>query len=282
MNFRFIHSDNATLKDYSTEMNDYYSGTAVIDYFTGQDYIYIGSRFPFNSFYLKVASVNAVSATPTIEYWGGNEWETAVEIIDETASSGVPLAQDGWITFTPDKQEGWNIDDTIKSNGSEEIDGLGSISIYDHYWVRISYSATLTSTTELSFIGYIFSNDNHLKAEYIELTKSTFLDAYESGKTNWEEQHLRASEVLIDDLISDGIVNSGNQLLDRRKLIRVNVCKAAELIYDQFGDDYIDQRDQALIKYNKRKSKGIFNVDINNNAIIDQRETTERMGRLIR
>ena len=279
---RIIFSNNATLSDMSTSIANYYGDTETFDYVAAEDYIFIGSDFAFNSFFLKVGVVNSITSAMTLEYWDGSGWSAAVETIDETSTSGAALANDGHVSFVPDKHTGWVKEDTTSSTGSERITGLGNITIYDKYWVRISYSANLSATTTLSYIGYLFSNDNDLKTEYPDLNNSTLKTAVEAGKTTWEEQAVRAGELLIEDLSSKGLLDSGDQLLDRRKLIRPCVSKTAEIIYNMRGDDFEVEREKAFKEYQKRITRRIFTIDQDSDGLVDDREKKATSGVLFK
>ena len=171
---RILFSDNGTIRDLTTNLSKYKSGTETIDYVTAEDAIYVGSRYPFNGFYLKMGStVNAVSAEMSIEYWSGRSrsFQSAVEVIDETNA----FSNSGHITFVTDKDEGWVREDTSSDQGGQEIEELNTVRIYDRYWAKITFNQTLTVGVELSFVGQKFSNDDDLGAEYPDLNRSTML-----------------------------------------------------------------------------------------------------------
>ena len=195
---RFIFSDNGTLIDYSTQVENYHADTATINYTLGEDYIYIGSELPFNSLFFDVSTANAVSSSMSIEYWTSSTWESMVDVLDETLVSGASLGKSGHVTWTPDKQEIWQKEDTVKSNGTEEITGLGDVTVYDLYWIRISFSASLDVATALNWIGPIFCSSADVDREYRLLSKSAFKTSYEAGKTDWEREIILASGLLVE------------------------------------------------------------------------------------
>lgn len=66
-----------------------------LNYVTG-DFIYIGSDFPFNHFYLKHAPpANNVAATMKVEYYS-TTWNEVIELRDETNA----IFEDGYVEFT--------------------------------------------------------------------------------------------------------------------------------------------------------------------------------------
>ena len=279
MNYRIIHSDNGTLKDLSVNLNKYTSGSELIPLEVANDYLYVGARFPFNSFYTIVKEVNAIPSTISIEYWDGNEWKSAIEVLDQTEG----LAKSGKISFVPSKQYGWMMDDTVHSNDTtEEIEGLGNIVIYDHYWIRLKVSATLTPTTELSWIGVNFASDADLFLEYPLFDSTSMMNAYKSGKTSWQDQIVTASALVVEDLISKKIIKGQEQILDTDKLRSVTVSKTAQIIYKALGDDYNDEKEAVTKEYYSRLNKSIFHVDENSNARLDERETRLTQGYIYR
>lgn len=268
---RVLFSDNGVLSDLSVEMNDYAQGTKSLTITAAEDYLYIGAYYPFNSKFFKMATVATVLSVPSIEYWtGGNGWKSAVEVIDETGG----LKKNGFITWTPNKDHGWSREDTSK------ITALNSKVIYDLFWMRIKFS--VNTVIDFSWIGEIFSNDSDLGAEFSDLLRSQTLDSFKTGKTDWEEQHVVASKVIIDDLKARKIINFKEQILDRKELTRASVQKCAAIIYSSFGDDFADQRKECELEYQKRLKKDIFNIDTNESAITSPVAQTFRQGYLVR
>ena len=263
---RILFSNNGTLHDWTKELNDYKSGSRVFDFTSGQDALYIGSRLPFNHLYFKLKENNLVSAAMTVEYWS-TTWQPVVELRDETNG----FTQSGFITFTPDKDEFWEIEDT-----DEGVSGLTSKVIYDHYWLKITFNNTLTASTEISWVGQVFSDDYDLASEYPELCRPQTFMAFENGKISWEEQHVKAAEILAQDLIHKGVIYDKAQILNRDDYKNASVQKVAELIFNAFGDDYVDQRQRAREEYFLRLDKRVHKIDTNRDAVenISERKNT--------
>lgn len=278
---RIIFSDNGVLRDFSTNLSNFQQGTETLDYVAAEDKLFIGSPFPFNHKYFKVSVQNTNAAVLSIKLWDGSEFVDSVEIIDETSVGGIPINQTGYISWVPDKEETWTREDTVIRN-QEKVTGLGNITIYDNYWAEFTWDADFDITTALSFVGNLFSNDDDLAAEFPDLVRSDTLNGFESGKTDWEEQHIKAAELLIEDIQGQHVITDGNQILDRRAFKNSSVQKAAEIIYNAFGDDFEDQRLAALKEYQKRLGRDILNLDLNSNARLDSVERRVRQGRLIR
>jgi len=273
---RVLFSDNGTLIDFTSAVNNYASGSKNFNYTTSQDALYIGSKMAFNHIYFKLGVVSAVSATMTVEYWNGNSWEPVVELIDET----VGLTQSGMIKFFPNKQAGWQMAST-NSDGST-VTGLTSVKIYDQFWLKITFNATLTSGTYLDWVGNIFSNDDDLSSEFPDFAKQSVKTSFKPGKQDWEEQHVKAANILAQDLIDKGIIYETGQILNSEDYRESSVMKVAEIIFRALGDDFTDQRQQAREEYQHRLAKRLHAVDTNADAIeqvIERRAESGWMSR---
>lgn len=279
---KFIFSDNGTLSDLSYKVEDYHANTVTIDYTTSADYLYVGSEFAFNSLFFDLSTANTASAVMTIEHWDGSSWEAMVDLVDETSTGGASWGQSGHVTWTPNKQKVWQKNDTVKSNGSVEITGLGDVTIYDLYWLRISFDATLDVGTALNWIGPKFCNTNDVDGEYRLLSKSAFKTSYESGKTDWEKEIVLASRLIVEDLKAKESIYSGDQLLERRVFKDVCVSKVAELVFTNLGDDYVDDATRARNEYKSRLNKKNYKADKNNDGRLDKQELGVSTGGLYR
>jgi len=241
------------------------------------DSIYIASDFPLNHFYIKMGSVkNVLNAAMSISYWGGEGWKPAVNVNDYTDG----LSISGFVEFTPNRDAAW-VKESTNSNG-QSIDELSSITVYDKYWTKISFNVPLTPSIEIEWIGNIFSNDEDLFSEYPIFNDSTFLTAFEAGKTTWEEQHVKAAGLIIQDMKRKGIIIGPEQILDRSLMSPASVCKTAEIIFNSFGSDYATQKQNARQEYDVRMDLSKFVVDTNNNAIVDSIDVVTKQGWLSR
>lgn len=270
---RFLYSDNGVLTDITRKIENYKSGSHTFSYVTGQDYIYIGSALPFNHFYIKMGgTVNAVTTTMAIEYWSGKSWESVVEIIDETEG----LTTSGFVTFTPDKSEKWTAESTNDSGNI--ITELSTIKIYDMFWMRVSFGNTLTPSTIVSWIGNLFANDYDLYSEYPVFNSSNLLSVFESGKTSWEEQHVKAAQVIIKDMIAKNVIYGAENILKKEDFNLAAVSKCAQLIFTALGDDYVDDALASKAEYKERLDNGQYSVDLNDDAILDKTEKFNKVG----
>jgi hypothetical protein len=241
-----------------------------LNYTTGDTIIFV-SDFPFNHLYVKLGTKNALPANMKVEYYTNTSWVEVVNLIDGTKN----FTESGFIEFTPNKNSGWGRCD------SDSVGGVSSI-VYDKYWARITFDSDLTADIGLEFFGNKFSDDTDLFDEFPVFNDSTFLTAYKSGKTNWEEQHIKAAEIIINDLQKKGVVLGKEQILDRKRFLGASVQKVAEIIYNAFGNDYLNQKKECKIEYDNRMDLSQFNTDLNNDGILQASEKQYRQQWLSR
>jgi hypothetical protein len=276
MNKRIFYSQNGILRDFSVNLNKYDETESEFHYIPGEDYIYFGSRLPFNSIYIKLKKNNNQSANMYVEVFDGNKWQFVNELIDETGA----FHHSGYITFTPDRDTGWSMKDT--NSGGDTVPGLESVKIYDKYWMRISFDAELANKVSITWIGHIFADDQDLGSEYPDLMKSSVKTSFKPGKQNWEEQLVRASEVIIEDLMINRNIIDSSQILDRYDYRSACIQKCAEIIFNAFGDDFLDQKQIARAEYQRRLSVPYKKIDRNANAIEEVSEARNGEGWLSR
>jgi len=269
MNKRVFYSDNGDIRDLSVNLNKYDETESSFNYVAGEDFIYIGARLPFNSLYIKLIDKNTLPANMYVEVFDGDSWNFVNELIDETGAFHVS----GHITFVPDRDSGWSREDT--SGDGDNIPGLESLKIYDRYWMRISFDADLSLGCSLSWVGSIFSDDSDLGSEYPDLVKTSVLTSFKAAKTNWEEQHVKAAQVIEQDLMINGVIVDPGQMLEREDYRLASVQKVAEIVFNAFGDDYIDQRQRAREEYQKRLSSPVKKIDKNANGIEEVSESLD-------
>lgn len=271
---RMIISDNGTLKDASVKLNNFKSSNGYAHAFVvAEDYLFIGSEFPFNHKYFDMVQSNVnVTTIAEIAVWDGDEWKACVDVIDETSG----LTSHGYVKFTVDKNFGWSRDDTVYSSGTEKITGLGGITIYDMYWVRIKFGgADMSAATQISYIGPKFSDSDFMSIEYPTLNTTSAKTQFQASKTNWEEQEFLAAILIIEDLKRKKVILGAGQILEREAFAIPSVHKVAEIIYKEYGEDWEDKRKRAREYYNEAM-KGLFQfIDQNNNA---RHDLTEKLG----
>jgi hypothetical protein len=271
INQRVIWSNNGSLVDMSIETNDLFSGTKVIDLTYNQDYIYIGSDLPFNHRYFQISVANAIASVASVDIWDGSTWNPAVDVLDQTAASGASMAQSGILSWTTDESKSW-----VQEKTTENIAALSTLKIYDLHWVRLSWSASWTGTTAISYIGHKFADDNTLTALYPDLGRTAVKTAHTSGKTTWNDQSVLASEMIIAQLRKERILWSGSQIFSWEMFQIAQVHKTAHLVYSSFGEAKKEERDEAKKQYDEAMNQITFpNQDKNADGHLD---TTERFN----
>lgn len=253
--------------DISTEVNSQETGSAALSMTADVDYLYIASVLPFNHKYFNISTVNATTAVMQAEHWWGNEWKSFIDQIDNTSLSGASAGQSGVAHWTIDDQFGWDYEDY-----SDDLTGFTKTGIYKKYWVRISFSASITFT--LNYIGQLFSNDTLLYQKYPQLNSSRMKTAFASGKTDWLDQHIGAAEEIVHDLRTRNILQDASQILKPHDLRYASVYKAAQTIFNGLGRAYYDERDAAEKRYFSAINKSFYDLDLNANSLLEVAERT--------
>lgn len=259
LNNRIIWKDNSDLKDISAPLSDFASNNQVIDFVSAEDALYFGSDMPFNHRFFDLVVVNSAASSVSVSIWDGTEFNAAVDLIDLTKSSaGASLAQSGIISWVTDRNKTWSREDT-----TENISDLSTLKIYNMFWVKLTFSANLSALMSLNYIGHKFCDDSNLTGLYPELGLSAIKDSFKSGKTDWEEQEILASETVIRDLRVKRELWSSNQILEWERFQEAAVHKTAELIFSSFGQDYENDRDRARRYYKEAIGSSRGGIDKN-------------------
>lgn len=283
MKRRIVFSDNGTHRDFTTSLGDYKTGQETVSIINSEDTLFIGSYLPFNHFYLKLGDrVNDQVSTMRINLWDGRQWVDVAQVFDSTSTALCSLGQSGYVEFVPRKENGWLRDDTIYQNGNQKITGLGTSVIYEQFWLAISFSASLTSNVHLKWLGQKFSNDTDLAGEYPDLARTAVIQAIDSTKTDYEEQHVWAADIIVKDLTLKNIILSPDQILYREDLRFASVSQVAKLIYNMLGDDYRDNKTDANNEYKERLNTAAPKIDTNLDGRLDNVEVFPTSGRLFR
>jgi hypothetical protein len=137
----------ANLTDYSEQAQDGDAGTDVtlssLDTLANLDAVYVGAVVPFSGLQVDIDAANGTAATILVEYWNGTAWAD-ISATDGTTSGGATFAIDGNITWTvPSAWATTSLDVAQAATAGKNIGALK----HDFYWVRISVSAALDSST---------------------------------------------------------------------------------------------------------------------------------------
>ncbi len=267
---RVLFSDNGTLTDLSYQLSDYRSGSAVIPYVAGEDYLYIGSLLPFGHKYIELATVNDQASTISVDIWWANDWVSAVDLMDLTVSGDNSLGASGYVIFSANRLKGWD-----KELDSEDVTGLSGTAIHGMYWVRLSWSDDLKATTAIKYIGHKFAADNALYTFYPDLNSASLKTAFASGKTTWDEQHFAAANCIISDLKRRNLIVSGDQIIDFQEFEEAALHKAADIIYSGLNGK-AEFALAARKRYREAMEKDRFGIDQSGDGKVDKSERTTR------
>jgi hypothetical protein len=178
--------------------------------------------------------------------------------------SGASLGQSGIIRWSPDiDQSTWNC-----QQESEDVTGLTGTKIYNKYWARFSWDATLTGTTALFYIGHRFCDDDHIHDKYPNL--ANLYKGFGASNTSWEKQCFLAAEEIVADLQRRMVLISGHQILDPEMYRDAAVHRAAAMIYNGLGQQYKEQKAEAEKAYKVAINKPMPRVDRNRDGFADQ------------
>lgn len=276
---RVIFSDNGVLSDITVQMADPLERSFTVSINAAQDALYIASSVPFNHKWIDLGSTkNSVDATVSVELWNNGQWQSAVDILDYTLSGGKTFSRSGVIQFATDIETGgWT-----RERLSADVTGIESMSIYEMYWMRLKWSANLTASIPITYIGNRFSDDVDLYAEYPDLNNSAMKTAWETGKTTWDDQHALAADYIVQQLISGSIIWDRAQIMDWLLFKPAAVHKTAEIIYGGFGPQMAENKKMARSSYESAMNLRYFNIDKNGDGTASEYErmqTTQEMRR---
>lgn len=142
-------TDNlATVTDYSEDAQDGSTSTDVVlsslDTLANGDALWLGSDVPFLGVQVDVDAANANAATLAGHYWNGSAL-AALTVTDGSAAAGATFGQDGNITWTLPTD--W-VPASLRALGQSPGNVPGAS--LPLYWVRLSVSAALDSSTTLN------------------------------------------------------------------------------------------------------------------------------------
>jgi len=274
---RIIFVDDGSPRDLSPDLNSYLSGTAGFPYVAAEDFLYIGTVWPWSTRHIEIGTPNDSSVSMLVELWDSGAWHPVIDFFDMTSQSGASLAQSGQIRILKDRNFGWsNIED------SSLIPGLDGTKIYDLYWARVSFSFDLNPATTLKYIGAVFSDDNDLYRYFPDLNQPALKSLFKAGKTDWKEQGFDAAKVILKDLKDRGFIASQDQILDPYAYMEASVYKTAQLIYGGLGKAYSELMDAAAKRYTAEMNLRAPYLDITKDGQLSRAERQTSYGRLVR
>lgn len=269
---RIIHDDNGTLIDYTLAAQN--SDTIPFELINAEDYVYVGQHFPFNSFFFDVNTANSNAASIEVQVWDGEQWISAVDILDETKVAGVPLARSGSVIFAPDRDEDWNF--TLDTEDTDAPPQLSTLRIYNMYWMRFRYSADLSAGTILNKIAYRFATTEMLASINPDINQ--YLTSWESGKANWDEQLINASEFVAMDMKNRGLILHKGQVLRMGEVSLATAYRALMLIYVGLGPDFEFKLNDAKENYKELSRFKRMTLDATRDGVENSAEVVNVPG----
>lgn len=261
---RAIYRDNGTLVDRSIALQN--DDSIPFEIVAAEDQLYIGQYMPFNNLYLEIATPNTNVSSVDVEYWTGssNAFVGAVDILDGTSVNSISCAQSGVIQFEPDRDESnWSrtVETQDTSNGIPE---LNAVQIYNLYWMRLVFDADFSVGTTLRRIGYKFTTDEFL--ESIDPEINLYLNSWETGKTDWNEQILVASQLVIADMKRRGLISHPGMVLRFDDVALATAYRTLMLIYAKLGEAFVGPKQDAMRNFRELMDIKRFTIDKSQDA----------------
>lgn len=183
---------------------------------TTATFLYVGSIMPLEGIKFYMATANTASASASVDYWDGADWQSVTSLSDGTSSGGVSLSQTGTMTF----------DSTASTAKVKSVNGVVI------YWYRVSITALddnvsvyhVTAKTPFQRIRDIWDGIAQktlsfflFDGVYNDFTGNVRNDDYDSGNA--------ATFVNVDDLTSTQSLIAG--FAKRQSGIRFNILGGA-------------------------------------------------------
>jgi hypothetical protein len=274
---RVIHSDNATLTDYSLQNEDI-TTTLPFAIVAAQDYYYLGFRLPTNNFFIQIDTANDEASVLSVQYWDQSTWRDGVDVLDGTSTSGVTFAKNGVVQFSPDSRYQWAISaDALTGVFPTE---LSTLNITNVYWLRLKFSANLAASTAVKRIAYAFTSTQNVNAHDVFL--QNYYTSIAAGKTNWDDEIILASMRVVRDLKKKMIIYDKGQILNLEDVAIPCEHKTREIIYYNLGGDYADKVESARKEYLETINAESLTLDTNRDGRVSYEEINNTRGAIIR
>jgi hypothetical protein len=267
---------SGSFTDYSLENFD--ETQTIPTALTTTEYIYIAQKMPFNMIFVHLDTANTNAASLDIEYWDGTTWRNAIDILDGTKTAGVTLAKSGAIQFSIDDQYNWQ--EIPRTSDTNSPTPLQTLKIYNCYWLRITVSANLSAGTDIKELGYAFTTSTELNNYDVEV--NGFFSAFETGKTDWIEEIMIASKLLVLDLRRLGLIVHAGQIIQLDDVYVPCTYKTLQLIYENLGPNYNEKRARVQKQYEMALNLKRFTFDSDGDGRIVDGEQTNTIQRLTR
>lgn len=248
---------NAT--DITQQTQKIESDPATVVLTTG-DFLYIGFSGPFAARHVDVSTANTNAATLTVEYYRSNgTWAEVDDVVDETASGGIPFAQSGFIHWQ--NKLDW-----------KPVNITGLDADIELYFVRISTSADFSAGTAVNSVLNLFSDDSILSEYYPEFISDTRW--LPSGQTSYLKQHKAAKDLCVLKLKQRGLIDRESQIVDINEITVAAVHAVAKIILDPIAttDVTIEKLNRAQQNFIREIGSTRLNTDQTKDGVIQDSE----------
>lgn len=270
---RLFKSKGGVLSDLSIQNQE--KNSSFFSELSPTNYLYVSQPHPFNNFHVWNKVPNDVASKIQVEYWDGTSWRMVVDIIDVTSQGGKTLSRSGVVIFTPDPDKQWQAIDK-----SDEIAELSTLKIYDSYWLRVSTDNAINVASEIEELSFCFATSDLIPDLDFEVEQ--YKASFYEGKSDWTEELMTASKMVIDDLKKHNVIRERGQLLKIEELALPTVYRALMIIYKHIGRSFLEKLNDTRKDYERSLAFGNFTLDKNKNASVDPEEKSQKQNRIIR
>ena len=239
------------------------------------EHILLGQRYPFNNFFVSVVDEGQEIETTgiTIDYWDGEEWVAAVDVLDFTRN----FSRSGVVQFQLAKLKNWQqIQDTSDDSAELMPPELEGKNISDCYWVRINNDGI---DRKINFISYAFTTTS--KVNSVDVEAKNYFETFAAGKTDWFDEIVTASEMMISEMVSSGLLKYPGQIILLDGFYLPCAWRTLAHIYQNMGKGYDDKKASAFTAYQSFLG-GLITVDTDEDARPDKFEDSATQSRLER
>ena len=270
---RILKSKGGVLSDLSYDNQDE-SSLPLLD-LAAADYLLIGMQYPFTNFFIDTTGgvANDQASNLILEYWNGNAWVAAVDVLDGTRVAGCSMAKSGAILFSIDKQKsGWG---KVNNTRTSQMAELNTKDLYDLYWLKVRFSADLNALTSFQELGFAWTNGAKMRGIKAEVDR--YFNSFKTGKTNWIPEIMAACKMMMTDLKKADIALGPQQVIRLDDFWLPATYKTLWLIYNNLGPAYLETANGFAHQYHKTFAPQNLVIDENANGTIDQVEAKGRV-----
>ena len=237
---------------------------------SGHDGIYIAQKYPFSNFFLLLEASLTSSEEFIIEFWNGIEWIQAVDVLDFTKG----LIRDGSVQFSLPRFQTWQrVQYTDEENTQTPTECVGT-NVSDCYWLRINTVGL--STFMVKKITYAFTTSEKING--IEKNGPKLYETFSAGKSDWVDEIIEASEMMVSEMKRGGQINSYGQIVAIEEFVLPCAYRTLVHIYENMGKGYEAKKETVSLAYADFLS-GPKNLDSNLNSKVDDEATIPRLYR---